>query len=68
MTDAIKAGSIHIEEGEHLPKFLVLQSESESVLSGWALVTNIRSTLEEQIKKTGWVFFFMAGNTQWRCG
>ena len=59
MTDTITAGSILVEEGTHLPKSLLLQSESIS--NGWAAVKDARSTFEKAIQEAGWTFFFMAG-------
>src|SRR2546427_680982 len=59
MTDTITAGSIWVEEGTHLPKSLLLQSESNS--NGWAAVKNARSTFEKAISEEGLTFFFMAG-------
>jgi hypothetical protein len=59
MTDTITAGSILVEEGTHLPKSLLLQSESNS--NGWAAVKDARFTFEKTIQEEGWTFFFMAG-------
>ena len=59
MTDTITAGSILVEEGTHLPKSLLLQSESSS--NGWAAVKDVRATFEKAIQQAGWTFFFMAG-------
>ncbi len=59
MTDTITAGSILVEEGTHLPKSLLLQSESIS--NGWTAVKDARSTFEKAIQEAGWTFFFMAG-------
>jgi hypothetical protein len=59
MTDVITAGSILVQEGTHLPKPLLLQSESYS--SGWAAVKDTRSGFEKEIWDAGWTFFFMAG-------
>ena len=59
MTDTITAGSIWVEEGTHLPKSILLQSESNS--NGWAAVKDARSTFEKAISEEGWTFFFMAG-------
>ena len=59
MTDGITAGSILIEQGAHLPKSLLLQSESES--NGWAAVKTARSTFEKELQEAGWTYFFMAG-------
>ena len=60
MTDTITAGSILVEEGTHLPKSLLLQSESIS--NGWTAVKDARSTFEKAIQEAGWTFFFMAGD------
>lgn len=66
MTDAPEAGlgmgSIHVEAGGLLPQFLVLRSQS--LLNSWPLVTNVRSTFDAEIRKAGWVFFFMAGKIE----
>ena len=59
MTDKITAGSIWVEEDTHLPKSILLQSESNS--NGWAAVKDARSTFEKAISEEGWTFFFMAG-------
>ncbi len=59
MTDTITAGSILVQEGTHLPKSLLLQTESDS--NGWAAVKDTRSTFEKAIQEAGWTFFFMAG-------
>jgi hypothetical protein len=59
MTDTITAGSILVEEGTHLPKSLLRQSESHS--NGWAAVKDARSAFEKTIQEEGWTFFFMAG-------
>ena len=59
MTDTITAGSILVEEGTHLPKSLLLQSEPNS--DGWVVVKDARSTFEKTIQEAGWTFFFMAG-------
>jgi hypothetical protein len=58
----IEAGSIHIDAGGQLPKFLSLRTQS--LLNSWPVVTNVRSTFEAEIKKAGWVFFFMAGKIE----
>ena len=59
MTETITAGSILVEEGTHLPKSLLLQTESNS--NGWAAVKDARSTFEKTVQEEGWTFFFMAG-------
>src|SRR5437762_9955386 len=59
MTATITAGSMLVEEGTHLPKSLLLRSESSS--NGWAAVKDVRATFEKAIQQAGWTFFFMAG-------
>lgn len=59
MTDTITAGDILVQDGTHLPRSLLLQSNSES--NGWAAVNSARSTFEKTIQDEGWTFFFMAG-------
>lgn len=59
MTDTITAGSILVEVGRHLPKTLLLQTESDS--HGWAAVKDPRATFEKTIQEAGLTFFFMAG-------
>jgi hypothetical protein len=58
----IGAGSIHIDAGGQLPKFLSLRTQS--LLNSWPVITNVRSTFEAEIRKAGWVFFFMAGKIE----
>lgn len=59
VTDAIKAGSILIEEGIPLPGSMLLRLEPYS--SGWSAVTGGRTAFEKEVEKAGWTFFFMAG-------
>jgi len=59
MTDTITAGSILVEEGAHLPDFLLRRSEPGS--NGWTAVTGARSAFEKAIQEAGWSFFFLAG-------
>jgi hypothetical protein len=59
MTDAIIAGSIWVQGGTHLPKPLLLQSQSGS--HGWRAIANARPAVEKTMEETGWTFFFMAG-------
>ncbi len=58
----IGAGSIHIDAGGQLPKFLSLRTQS--LLNSWPVITNVRSTFDAEIRKAGWVFFFMAGKIE----
>ncbi len=65
MTDAMNAadaGSIHIERGAPLPAFL--QFGADPLLKGWSVVGNLRSTLEEETAKAGWISFFVAGKIE----
>lgn len=59
MTHTIAAGDIFVNEGGLLPNLLLLQRKPHS--SGWAEVSNARSTFEKEIPDAGWTFFFMAG-------
>ncbi len=60
MSDAIKAGTILIEEGTSMPESLLLEGGPSS--SGWRSVSNLdRNELDTKINKAGWTFFFMAG-------
>jgi len=60
MTDAIKTGTILIEEGALMPESLQLESQPYS--SGWTAVSNLDlNGLDTAINKSGWTFFFMAG-------
>ena len=62
MSNAMQPGSIHIEQSAQLPKFLRLNSDS--LLKGWSEITNVRSTLEAEATKAGWISFFMAGKVE----
>jgi hypothetical protein len=59
MTDAIKTGTVLMAEGTPLPESLLLGRKSYS--SGWAIVSDTPSTLEQTIQEAGWRFFFVAG-------
>jgi hypothetical protein len=59
MTDAITIGSLFIDDRGYLPNAALLQREPHS--SGWAEVTNDRSTFEKELPEAGWTCFFMAG-------
>jgi hypothetical protein len=58
MTDTLPRGTLLIDEKEDLPKFLLLQKESNS--SGWSTVANPRSGFDQEIQAAGWTLFFMA--------
>jgi hypothetical protein len=59
VSGAIAAGSVFINEDAQLPSSVLLQRDPHS--SGWAEVTNVRSTFGKEIPDAGWTFFFMAG-------
>ena len=60
MSDAIKAGTILIEQGTPRPESLLLEGEPWS--SRWKSVSNLdRKELDRKINQAGWTFFFMAG-------
>jgi hypothetical protein len=59
MTDTITAGNILVQEGTHLPRSLLLQTEAHR--NRWAAVNGARSAFEKAIQEEGWTFFFMAG-------
>src|SRR4051794_6877669 len=62
MADTIKAGSIWVMDGAHLPPSLLLQSQSDS--NGWAAVQDDGPTFEKAVQKAGWTLFFMAGEIE----
>jgi hypothetical protein len=59
MIAGAEAGSRHFERGATLPQFL--QFDGEPSLNGWGSIANSRSTFEEQLGKSGWTYFFLAG-------
>lgn len=59
MKDTIAAGSVFIDEDAQLPNSVLLQRNPHS--SGWAEITNVRSTFGKELPNAGWTFFFMAG-------
>ena len=59
VTDAIRAGSILIDDGIPLPSSILLRLEPYS--SGWSAVTGERPAFEKEVGQAGWTFFFMAG-------
>jgi hypothetical protein len=62
VSDAIKAGTILIEEGTSMPGSLLLEGGPSS--SGWRVSNLDRKQLDREINQAGWTFFFMAGETQ----
>jgi hypothetical protein len=65
MTDAMEAGSIHVERSARLPGFL--QFGGDPVLKGWPVLRNLRSTLEAETANAGWISFFRAGSIEKTC-
>jgi hypothetical protein len=60
MPDAIKTGTILIENDASMPKSLQLEGKPYS--GGWRSVSNLDlNQLDVAIHKAGWTFFFMAG-------
>lgn len=57
-----EAGSTHLERGSAFPQFL--EFDGGPSLNGWASIRNSRSTLDEQIGKAGWTYFFLAGKIE----
>jgi hypothetical protein len=57
-----EAGSIHVERSARLPEFL--RFEGDPLLKGWSVLRNVRSTLEAETAKAGWISFFMAGKIE----
>ena len=60
--DPFEAGGIYVDPGARVPTFLQLQAQSTA--GRWAAVGNARSRLKDEIRKAGWVFFFMAGKIE----
>jgi hypothetical protein len=59
MIAGAEAGSRHFERGAALPQFL--QFDGKASVNGWGSIANSRSTFEEQLGKSGWTWFFLAG-------
>jgi len=60
MGDEIQAGSILIEDGARVPKFL--RSESAPFSNGWRLVTSLDGHgLRRKLREAGWTFVPAAG-------
>ena len=63
MTNAIRAGTILIEEGTLLPECLRFQGEPYS--SGWRAAGNLdRHTVDQRVRAAGWSFFYLAGGVR----
>jgi hypothetical protein len=60
MADAIKVGSILVEQGVYLPNSL-LHLHRKSSSTGWPAVQGTRAAFEKAIQDAGWTLFFMAG-------
>lgn len=67
MKNSMQAGSIHVERSARLPAFLQFGVDpigGELMLKGWSVLRNVRSTLDAEIQKAGWISFFMAGKIE----
>ena len=63
MTDAIRAGTILIEEGAVFPDSLRFESEPYSTT--WRSVKNLDGDeLGRRVRTAGWSFFFLAGEVK----
>jgi hypothetical protein len=56
---AMESGSMHVEQGAPMPDFFRLAGDS--LLKGWPVIGNVRSTLEAGMTQAGWISYFMAG-------
>jgi hypothetical protein len=60
MEEAIKTGTILIEQGTPIPEFLLPEVAPYS--NGWLSVGGLaRAELEKNISKAGWNLFYLAG-------
>jgi hypothetical protein len=60
MTNKIRAGTMLIADGTHIPELLVIDTESYS--GGWSSIMGSTSAqLGKNIENAGWTFFYMAG-------
>ncbi len=57
-----EAGTIHVERGARLPEFL--EFGGDPLLNNWSVLRNLRSTLDAETAKAGWISFFMAGKIE----
>ena len=63
MTHEITIGTILIKDNAVLPK--ELRFESEPCVPGWRLVNDFDgSGLDREVRKTGWIFFCLAGEVK----
>jgi hypothetical protein len=60
--NSTEAGSIHVESSPRLPAFF--EFGGDSLLKGWSVLRNVRSTLDAETAKAGWISFFMAGSIE----
>lgn len=62
-----EAGDFHVERAARLPAFLDFGGDPIAgglLLKGWSVLRNLRSTLDADTAKAGWIFFFMAGKIE----
>jgi hypothetical protein len=63
MREMIKAGTVLIKEGTHLPDALRLESDLYS--SGWRSVIGLDGyAMDRKTRDAGWTFFCLAGDTK----
>jgi hypothetical protein len=56
---SFETGSILLADGAAAPESLHLRSDS--LLGGWGLIANARSTVDKDMTDAGWTLFFVAG-------
>lgn len=64
ISNSTEPGSLHFERSANLPAFLDFGGDpiaGGTALKGWSVLRNVRSTLEAETAKAGWISFFMAG-------
>jgi len=62
MKSSLEEGRIHVEHSACPPE--LLEFEGEPLLKGWSVLQNLRSTLDAETAKAGWISFFMAGRIE----
>jgi hypothetical protein len=56
---SFETGTIFLASGTSSPASLVLRGDS--VMSGWGVIENSRSTVDKEMNDAGWNLFFLAG-------
>jgi len=64
--NSMEPGSIHVERSARLPAFLRFGVDpvAGALLKGWSVIRNVRSTLDAETLKAGWISFFLAGKIE----